>query len=45
MGQGNDRGTQYRSGLYYFDDEQKGNCTRHTHPAFSSKNAMLRGCL
>ena len=21
--QGNDRGTQYRSGLYYFDDEQK----------------------
>merc|ERR1719460_1129172 len=22
MGQGNDRGTQYRSGLYYFDDEQ-----------------------
>lgn len=23
MGQGNDRGTQYRSGLYWFDDEQK----------------------
>merc|ERR1719421_1814362 len=23
MGQGNDRGTQYRSGLYYFNDEQK----------------------
>jgi len=23
MGQGNDRGTQYRSGLYYSDDEQK----------------------
>lgn len=23
MGQGNDRGTQYRSGLYYFDEEQK----------------------
>merc|ERR1712196_560348 len=23
MGQGNDRGTQYRSALYYFDDEQK----------------------
>lgn len=23
MGQGNDRGTQYRSGLYYFDDEQR----------------------
>lgn len=23
MAQGNDRGTQYRSGLYYFDDEQK----------------------
>ena len=23
MGQGNDRGTQYRSGAYYFDDEQK----------------------
>jgi len=23
MGQGNDRGTQYRSGLYYLDDEQK----------------------
>mmetsp|Transcript_107611 Transcript_107611/g.169880 ORF Transcript_107611/g.169880 Transcript_107611/m.169880 type:complete len:261 (+) Transcript_107611:60-842(+) len=23
MGQGNDRGTQYRSGLYFFDDEQK----------------------
>jgi len=23
MGQGNDRGTQYRSGLYHFDDEQK----------------------
>lgn len=23
MGQGNDRGTQYRSGFYYFDDEQK----------------------
>jgi peptide-methionine (S)-S-oxide reductase len=23
MGQGNDRGTQYRSGIYYFDDEQK----------------------
>lgn len=22
-GQGNDRGTQYRSGLYYFDDEQR----------------------
>ena len=24
MGQGNDRGTQYRSGFYYFDEEQKG---------------------
>lgn len=23
MGQGNDRGTQYRSGFYHFDDEQK----------------------
>jgi peptide-methionine (S)-S-oxide reductase len=23
MGQGNDRGTQYRSGFYYFDGEQK----------------------
>lgn len=23
MAQGNDRGTQYRSGIYYFDDEQK----------------------
>jgi len=23
MGQGNDRGTQYRSGFYYMDDEQK----------------------
>lgn len=23
MGQGNDRGTQYRSGLYYFDDDQR----------------------
>mmetsp|Transcript_9225 Transcript_9225/g.24228 ORF Transcript_9225/g.24228 Transcript_9225/m.24228 type:complete len:258 (-) Transcript_9225:179-952(-) len=23
MAQGNDRGTQYRSGLYYFDDEQR----------------------
>lgn len=23
MGQGNDRGTQYRSGFYYFDDAQK----------------------
>merc|ERR1719382_1112896 len=23
MRQGNDQGTQYRSGLYYFDDEQK----------------------
>ena len=23
MGQGNDLGTQYRSGLYYFDDEQR----------------------
>jgi len=23
MGQGNDRGTMYRSGLYYFDEEQK----------------------
>jgi len=23
MGQGNDRGTQYRSGFYWFDDEQK----------------------
>eukprot|EP00241_Pyramimonas_parkeae_P010678 CAMPEP_0114252226 /NCGR_PEP_ID=MMETSP0058-20121206/15720_1 /TAXON_ID=36894 /ORGANISM="Pyramimonas parkeae, CCMP726" /LENGTH=230 /DNA_ID=CAMNT_0001366139 /DNA_START=267 /DNA_END=959 /DNA_ORIENTATION=- len=23
MGQGNDRGTQYRSGIYFFDDEQK----------------------
>merc|ERR1719453_2779655 len=23
MGQGNDRGTQYRSGFYYFDEEQK----------------------
>ncbi|CAE8690870.1 unnamed protein product [Polarella glacialis] len=23
MGQGNDRGTQYRSGIYYFDDEQR----------------------
>jgi peptide methionine sulfoxide reductase MsrA len=21
--QGNDRGTQYRSGIYYYDDEQK----------------------
>ena len=23
MGQGNDSGTQYRSGIYYYDDEQK----------------------
>merc|ERR1719305_2253185 len=23
MGQGNDRGTQYRSGVYFFDDEQR----------------------
>ena len=23
MRQGNDRGTQYRSGLYWFDEEQK----------------------
>lgn len=23
MGQGNDRGTQYRSGFYYFNDDQK----------------------
>lgn len=23
MGQGNDRGTQYRSGVYYFDEDQK----------------------
>merc|ERR1719414_589809 len=23
MGQGNDRGTQYRSALYYFDDDQR----------------------
>lgn len=23
IGQGNDRGTQYRSGLYYFDDNQR----------------------
>jgi peptide-methionine (S)-S-oxide reductase len=23
MGQGNDRGTQYRSAAYYFDDEQR----------------------
>lgn len=23
MGQGNDRGTQYRSGFYYFDDDQR----------------------
>ena len=23
MGQGNDRGTQYRSGFYWFDEEQK----------------------
>ena len=23
MGQGNDRGTQYRSGFYYYDDEQR----------------------
>lgn len=23
MGQGNDRGTQYRSGIYYFNDDQK----------------------
>ena len=23
MGQGNDRGTQYRSALYYFDEEQR----------------------
>ena len=23
MGQGNDRGTQYRSGLYYFDEDQR----------------------
>jgi methionine-S-sulfoxide reductase len=23
MGQGNDRGTQYRSGIYFFDEEQK----------------------
>mmetsp|Transcript_18914 Transcript_18914/g.27700 ORF Transcript_18914/g.27700 Transcript_18914/m.27700 type:complete len:268 (+) Transcript_18914:51-854(+) len=26
MGQGNDRGTQYRSGLYYFDDDQRKLC-------------------
>lgn len=26
MGQGNDRGTQYRSALYYFDDEQRQLC-------------------
>ena len=23
MGQGNDRGTQYRSGIYYYDEDQK----------------------
>jgi len=26
MGQGNDQGSQYRSGLYYFDEEQKALC-------------------
>lgn len=26
MGQGNDRGTQYRSALYYFDDDQRRLC-------------------
>mmetsp|Transcript_69894 Transcript_69894/g.158626 ORF Transcript_69894/g.158626 Transcript_69894/m.158626 type:complete len:258 (-) Transcript_69894:100-873(-) len=26
MGQGNDRGTQYRSGLYYYNDEQRQLC-------------------
>ena len=33
MRQGNDRGTQYRSGIYYFDDEQK-------HLALESKAAF-----
>lgn len=28
MGQGNDRGTQYRSGLYYFTEEQKALCEK-----------------
>jgi len=33
MRQGNDIGTQYRSGIYYFDDEQK-KCTEDTREAY-----------
>lgn len=34
MGQGNDRGTQYRSAIYFFDDEQRVRAQAHlTHAA------------
>ena len=36
MRQGNDVGTQYRSGLYYYDDEQKELATR-SREAFQAK--------
>ena len=35
MGQGNDIGTQYRSGLYYFDDEQR-QLMEHSREAYQS---------
>ena len=38
MGQGHDRGTQYRSGLYYYDDEQKDLALR-SRDAFQEKLA------
>uniref|UniRef100_A0A7S2E3N7 peptide-methionine (S)-S-oxide reductase n=1 Tax=Helicotheca tamesis TaxID=374047 RepID=A0A7S2E3N7_9STRA len=41
MGQGNDSGTQYRSGLYYFDDEQRQLC--ESSKAIYEKELQAKG--
>ena len=36
--QGNDRGTQYRSGIYYHNQEQKAAAEKANFPEFSLSN-------
>ena len=45
MGQGNDQGSQYRSGLYYFDEEQKALCetSKAAYEAARQKAGRGRG--
>jgi peptide-methionine (S)-S-oxide reductase len=41
MRQGNDVGTQYRSGIYYYDDDQK-RAAERTRDAFQSRLTAAR---